>query len=197
MARKLQIERVLIKHLPKTQEPAWRAQNFELIVTGSSSLLFGYVRDRIGMEDLVRNLMSVQITLENLPTETRLQYFRSFNFEYPGEEHPDFPDSEALLMKTLDAALGYAQGIIGFSKKRELVPAGKKRNWEAAAIARECRRIWKLETGDDAPRSQHHDRPASFGRFLEDMLEAFEIRSIDGGRFSAATALRSLASLEE
>lgn len=117
------------------------------------------------------------------------------------------------------------------SKRQELskslLPAGKKRDWRAAAIAKEARHIWAeqewadnpkvygqvppnelseifLPTSDRvsarqqqiayskhledfAPRSDKHDGPGPFGRFLNDILQTLSVSC------SSASALRSLS----
>lgn len=89
--------------------------------------------------------------------------------------------------------------------------ANKKRNWRAMAVAEAARRAWgvekwRIENGypdiwkpgvqsamwDEAPTSQHHDRPGPFGRFLNDLMETLCIFDKTGAPVSAATALNAL-----
>jgi hypothetical protein len=102
------------------------------------------------------------------------------------------------------------------------VKATKKANWKAAAIAGRCRLIWAMEHFqtnsekwqkflDDggskqdqfqrewhfAPKTEHHDAPGIFGRFLNDILDALCIVGKSGQPVSAAVALRQWKSAEE
>lgn len=49
---------------------------------------------------------------------------------------------------------------------------------------------------DFAPRTQNHNRPGPFGRFLEDIFECLEVVARDGDAVTAATALDALKRIE-
>ncbi|MFD1157907.1 hypothetical protein [Roseovarius aestuarii] len=118
-------------------------------------------------------------------------------------------------------------GAEKMKKHHDLPCASRNRNWKACGAARICRQIWAEEeiakSGDQwkkftqtrqkqvadaetliiefklsfAPKSQKADAPAVFGKFLEDVMNALGIYSVDGiSHVSAASALNSLKSLD-
>jgi hypothetical protein len=100
---------------------------------------------------------------------------------------------------------------------KSLTRASRKRNWRAASVARDARKVWaaahwplgpRPDIGSElserynrhleeyAPRSAALGAPGPFGRFLEDVNAALEICTTSGDPISARTALDSLKALQ-
>lgn len=100
--------------------------------------------------------------------------------------HPPCGPDPSKLLDAMEAACRKAEPLFEASGR----PTGHDK--EAAAIVEECRRIWRLNTGDEAPKStrgslkqpiNEHRSTQSFRQFATEVFEAHGLkhRSVDGG----------------
>ncbi|TNC61326.1 hypothetical protein [Rubellimicrobium roseum] len=213
------VEGVIDRHLPSlTQEvevlssPVWKQKLSSLhagpIVDAAkrASLNFGASPDVEMLEKVERLCRKLDKALDALSPDTR----RYIEFEKIAWRERN---STSILASCKDqlGRLGKAVGALRNRKMFQATPH-QKRNWRAASVAQECRKVWAVgnwsgplflaRPPDEEERYQQHLRdfapkhekdatPGPFGRFLEDVLEVLEVEGAKGEIVSAASALRA------
>ena len=174
-------------------------------------------KDKQTLENLLKHLRQAISDMRELTPSGRKDIFRGTRWS--GNETPN------PLEVWLEISEAFSHSILKFLSKKELRFASEKISWEALSVADQCRILWaesahmlrcfsqsSLEDNTDysylykdgyhaylenyAPISQKYDAPGPFGRFLQDVFEAMEIRGDDGCAYSAHSALRALAAVK-
>lgn len=176
----------------------------------------GYSREAEAIQSITRMTRHLREALKGLSPATRYDIELAKHSEF-GEKLSKGPHGYTPVLQSVVSELERLEKtLVKYRKRTPRRPmANQKRNWRAASAANIARRVWAAayweggheDSGDQsqldysthletfAPRSEQHDKPGPFGRFLEAINAELDILDRNGDPVSAATALGSLKSL--
>ncbi|MCA0943377.1 hypothetical protein LCM08_00470 [Salipiger pacificus] len=136
---------VIEKHLPSSRGPNGAGNSrsdmysrFLVMADVHDSASFGVSHDVEGLEDLERFLSRAMAVVKELSPVGRTRLNSELGWYYPENDCP---------LADLVLAMDIGKRGVANLRKRELFrkKASKRRNWRAASVADEARRVWGLE----------------------------------------------------
>ena len=168
------------------------------------------------LEDLRRHAIAMTFAINGLPPslQRKLELAKTgvLDRKNPSKEPHRYTPIIELLLDDLGRFQKVLDRLLESPSTQNV--ARRNRNWRAAAVAEEARRVWAEAKWDGpdiysdfdalrvfrekrsslAPKHEKRDAPGPFGRFLVDVNRVLEIFGQDGQPVAAATALESLIS---